>query len=81
MCTVYVDDIPPVWVFPRGVRKRKDYRQYYKLVYNFNKVYPYALEAARIDRQVDSTIRAEHLRGTAERNYINARQKELLATF
>ena len=36
--TTYVDDIPPVWVFPKGVRKRKDYRQYYKLVYHFSKV-------------------------------------------
>lgn len=79
--TTYVDDIPPVWVFPKGTRKRKDYRQYYKLVYNFNQVYPYALAAARLEHQVDSTIKARHLTGADERNYITSRQKELLKAF
>ena len=79
--TSYVDDIPPVWVFPKGTRKRKDYRQYYKLVYNFSKAYPYALVAARLERQVDSTLKARHLTGAAERAYISARQKELLKAF
>ena len=39
--TVYYDVLPPVWCFPKGTRReRKDWRNYYKLVYNFNKVYP-----------------------------------------
>ena len=57
------------------------YRQYYKLVYHFSKVYPYALMAARLEHEVDSTIKARHLSGAAERAYISARQKELLKAF
>ena len=39
--TVYMDVIDPVWVFPKGRKAGKDdWRKQYKLVYNFNKVYP-----------------------------------------
>ena len=42
--TVFMETLDPVWIIPKG-RKMKsgDWRRYYKLVYNFNKVYPYAL--------------------------------------
>ena len=36
--TVYYDQLPPVWCFPKGTRRdRKDWRNYYKLVYNFRR--------------------------------------------
>ena len=40
--TTFYDTIDPVWIFGHGKRSDKDWRKYYKLVYNFAKVYPYA---------------------------------------
>ena len=38
--TIYVDNIQPAWVFPRGSKiNRTAWRKYTRLVYNFNKVY------------------------------------------
>lgn len=80
--TTYFDSLPPVWCMPKGTRReRKDWRQYYKLVHNFNKVYPYALMAKRLVAEVDKTIAEEHLKGSKEDAYINQWQKELLKEF
>ena len=47
--TLFYDYLPPVWVFPRHARQKSaDMRKYYRLVYNFNKVYPYALAARHL---------------------------------
>ena len=80
--TIFYDELPPVWCFPKGTRReRKDWRNYYKLVYNFNKVYPYALMVSDVLEHVDSTIEAEHLRRSAEDRYINQWQKQILKDF
>lgn len=55
--TTFVDSLDPVWCFPKGTRLKKgDWRRQYKLVYNFNKVYPYALAGRTMMRQVDSVL-------------------------
>ena len=55
--TTFVDQIEPVWCFPKGTRLKKgDWRRQYKLVYNFNKVYPYALAGKKMMAQVDSVL-------------------------
>ena len=43
--TTFFDTLDPIWVFPRGrgFKKNGDWRKEYRLVYNFNKIYPYAL--------------------------------------
>ena len=42
--TVFMETLDPVWILPRGRKAGSaDWRRYYKLVYNFNKVYPFAL--------------------------------------
>lgn len=80
--TVYYDECPPVWVFPKGTRReRKDWRNYYKLVYNFNKVYPYAVLAVELMEKVDSTIEISHFRKSQEDQYINSWQRQLLKDF
>lgn len=58
--TLFVDQIDPVWCFPKGTKLKKgDWRRQYKLVYNFNKVYPYALAGKKMMAQVDSVIAAD----------------------
>ncbi len=58
--TTFVDSLDPVWCFPKGTRLKKgDWRKQYKMVYNFNKVYPYAIAGRKMMRQVDSVIAAD----------------------
>ena len=80
--TVFIDSIEPVWVFPRGRgMKSGDWRRYYKLVYNFNKVYPYALAGRKMMAQVDSTIAADVSKRAQRSQYINDVEKELFRLF
>ena len=80
--TVYYDSIDPTWIFPRGYKGKKgDLKKYYRLVYNFNKVYPYALLARDMTMQVDNHIAANELRRRKKEKYINQMQKELFAAY
>lgn len=80
--TVFIDSIDPVWVFPKGRgMKSGDWRRYYKLVYNFNKVYPYALVGRKMMAQVDSTIAADVTKKSQRNKYINDVEKELFRLF
>ena len=80
--TVFLEPLAPVWIFPRGRRMRDgDWRKYYKLVYNFNKVYPYALVGRKMMAQVDSTIAADVSRRAERTRYVNDVEKELFRLF
>ena len=71
-----------MWIFPKGRRiKDNDWRNYYKLVYNFNKVYPYALVGRKMMAQVDSTIAADVSKRSERNRYVNDVEKELLRIF
>ena len=75
--TVYYDSINPIWIFPRGRQGKGDLKKYYRLVYNFNKVYPYAMLAKDLTKQVDDHIAGNALRRRQKEKYINQMQKEL----
>lgn len=77
--TVYIAELRPVWVFPKGARKGTEWRKYYRLVYNFNKVYPYALMAKKLVSNVDMNI--EDMNRVGKEKYINIKQRELLKEF
>lgn len=82
--TVFMDVIDPVWCFPRNRRRRrggKDWRKDYKLVYNFNRVYPYALAGRKMIRQVDSTIAADVTKRSQRNRYVDDVEKELFRLF
>ena len=80
--TVFMETLDPVWIFPKGRRmKDGDWRKYYKLVYNFNKVYPYALVGRKMMAQVDSTLAADVSKRAERNRYINDVEKELLRLF
>lgn len=79
--TVYMDMIAPVWVFPKGRKNTANLREYYRLVYNFNKVYPYALAAKELTREVDAHIAQNSLRRTRKEKYINQMQKQLFEMY
>ncbi|MBR6280232.1 MAG: DUF4294 domain-containing protein [Bacteroidales bacterium] len=79
--TVYVDTLPPAVVFPR-IRNTKDpdVKKYYRLVYNFSKVYPYTGVAVRIVRKADRDLAAMRRRRDKEK-YVNAVSDQLLDDF
>lgn len=80
--TVYFDSIDPVWVYPKGYKgSRAEMRKYYRLVYNFNKVYPYAKFAKELTHQVDRHIAENSLRRRKKEKYITQMQDHLFAAF
>lgn len=80
--TVYLDYIQPTWIFAKSSGKTsRDWRRYYKLVYNFNKVYPYALIARKLVIQADSTITVNNFSRSEKDRYVKAMQKELMGAF
>ena len=76
-----MDMIAPVWVFPKGRKNTANLREYYRLVYNFNKVYPYALAAKELTREVDAHIAQNSLRRARKEKYINQMQKQLFEMY
>ncbi len=80
--TVYVDMIRPARVFAKQKKQKgREWRKYYRLVFNFNKVYPYALEAKRLVAEVDSTIAEDKLKSLKKERYIKTVQDELFNTY
>ena len=80
--TAYYDSIDPAWIFPRGYRGgKRDLKKYYRLVYNFNKVYPYALLAKDMEAQAERHITKNDLKRGKKEKYVNRLQKELLDAY
>ena len=77
--TVYFDTIDPVWIFAR--KQKKDWKQYYRLVYNFARVYPYAEASGRLQQIVDSTIAAGHYGRLKKDRYMSEVQGMLFKDF
>ena len=80
--TTYLDRIPAVYLLSRGKRtSEKAWRDYYKLVWRFARVYPYAAASGEVIRQVDSTLNAENYGRIRRDRYISAIQKQLFKDF
>ena len=81
--TVYVDKITPAYVFnrPESVKNSKEWRKYYRTVYNFAKVYPYALKAKEIMQDADSTIARSNFTPKEREKYIKEYEKRLFREF
>ena len=79
--TVYLDTINPSMISLYGNRRGKEWRKYYRLVWNFSKTYPYALVARKLIHQADSTFEHDKYRNRQKEKYVNALQKELFNAF
>ena len=75
--TVYIAHIRAAYCTAKG-NARRNWRDYYRLVHNFGKVYNYAIEAGRLKREIDSTYAATNMSSSMQSKYINAVQDELL---
>lgn len=80
--TIYMGTLPAAKVYDRlPKQKGREWRKYYRLVYNFSKVYPYALVAESLVEKADSTIAADNLKRGKREKYINDVQDELFSVF
>lgn len=80
--TIYIAELPAARVYEKlPKQKGREWRKYYRLVYNFSKTYPYALVAKKLVAQADSTILHDNLKRGKKENYINAVQDELFSVF
>jgi hypothetical protein len=80
--TLYFDTIEPTWVFAHPRQgNAKQWRKYYRLVYNFPRVYVYAQAAARMSEIADSTIAAENMGKARRQRYIDGLQKQITRDF
>lgn len=81
--TVFVDELPPAFVFPKFSKKERrsdpDLRKYYRLVYNFNAVYPYTGVARKTVQEADSIIAG--MNRIQKEKYVNKVQDQLLEDF
>ena len=77
--TMYFDTIDPVWIFSR--KQQKDWKKYYKLVYNFARVYPYAQASGRLQEIVDSIITVNNYGRMKKDRYMNEVQGMLFKDF
>ncbi len=77
--TVYVATLKPTVKYASG--KGRDWRKESRMVHNFGKTYPYALEAKRIMAEVDETIDSQNLGRRKKEKYINAIQQDLLEEY
>lgn len=80
--TTYFDVLPPIYIFGHGSKNaEKNWRDYYRLVWRFARVYPYALASGGLKRQVDSTLTANNYKGIRKQMYMDAIQKQLFKDF
>ena len=79
---IYIDQFRASKIYSRLPKmKGREWRQYYRLVHNFSKAYPYALVAKKLVVEADSVIAADNLKGIKREKYINKVQKELFSVF
>lgn len=78
--TLYMDVLTPSQISLYR-RKGKEWRRYYRLVWNFSKTYPYALVARKLIHETDSTFEANELGRRKREKYVNNVQKELFNAF
>lgn len=80
--TTYYDALPPTYIFGRGSKQSdKNWREYYKLVWRFARVYPYALASGELKQQVDSVLNEKNYKGLRKQMYMDAVQDQLFKDF
>ena len=80
--TVYLAPLKPARIYEKKPRQKgREWRKYYKLVWNFARTYPYAVVAKSVVGKVDSTIKADNLKYVSKDRYVNKVVKDLFNSF
>ena len=81
--TIYQIKIKELYKFsrPKSRNSSKEWREYYRLVYNFKKTYPYALLARDKIHEADSVLASKHFSSKAQDKYIKGFETQLFKDF
>ena len=79
--TTYIDELIPSWSFPKWNRNSKEYKEYVRLLFNFNKVYPYAQVGKELLLTVDDTMAGKKMGRLKKERYVTSVQNQLLKDF
>lgn len=79
--TIYVDELPPAVISPKNGMSQRDWRLYYKRVYNFSRAYPYALFVADVIQRTDSLFEADRYNRRQQEKYLDMMKNSLLKDF
>lgn len=81
--TLFVDNIAPVYLFNKDNKRRESraWREYYRTIYNFKKVYPYALKAKVIIQEADSVLANSNFNKREREKYLKEYEKRLFKEF
>jgi hypothetical protein len=81
--TLFVSSLNPAYVFNRSKREVKDknWGEYYRIVYNFSKAYPYALLAAEKVVEVDNLLSAKPHSNREREKIVKDFEKRLFKEF
>lgn len=80
--TVYLAPLNAARIYEKKPRQKgREWRKYYKLVYNFAAVYPYVLVAKDIVNEADSVIKTDNLKYVSKDRYVGGIVKELFNSF
>ena len=81
--TIFISSLPPAYVFYRPSKgmKDKNWGDYYRIVWNFNKAYPYALIAAKKVYEVDSLLAAKKRTNKEREKIVKDFEKRLFKEF
>ena len=78
--TIYMDYLPEVTIYPkRKFKNKRDYRKFYRTVYNLKRVYPYSQIAKAKLSEIDQ--RYKQLPGREQKKYLKKFENELFAEF
>ncbi|MEN6618711.1 MAG: DUF4294 domain-containing protein [Rikenellaceae bacterium] len=81
--TVYQIKIKELYLFsrPKNRKNAKEWREYYRLIYNFKKTYPYALLAREKINEADSILESRHFSNREREKYIKSVENQLFRDF
>jgi len=81
--TVFVAKINEISVYnwKASTKNSKEWREYYRLVYNFKKTYPYALVAKQKVMYVDSVLANSSMKKAEEEKFMKKFEKDLFNEF
>lgn len=81
--TLYVGTLKPAYIYnrPNNRQKQKQWREYYRTIYNFAKAYPYALLARQRMDKADSTLAASHFTPKEREKFLAQTERQLFNEF
>mgnify|MGYP003446153941 CR=1 FL=1 len=79
--TIFLDELDPIYIHPKNTMSKKEWKKYYKTVYNFSRAYPYALFVSDVINRTDSLFNVDNYTKFQQERYLEKMKENLLADF